>query len=646
MADDRPPTGITGMPIERPLPRKASELGSVPPPAPTNVGSRRDAREIGVVALILATMAAAVAGLLLTAVQSITYDNAGRVAEALGVVTLLGATLLSAKLDTLRHLRAGSTGGHAYDLLRGARRLRVVSMLLQLLEVASAVALVLLLADAAGLLELAFDRGVIENGLIVLSAALGIAGAAALGQSLRTPVEALRTPMATVVAGLAIGAAVGLGLAGAAAAVGGIHFLDAWVKLRPADAGALTLAGFLSVAFALVRLRRLPTLTNLIWAESGRDRGRPLGAGRASAVFVPAILAFALMIVVFLLFLLFGIGVGDVLLSAGRNPLLLGILVFLVVALLASLAIAFALARSARGDTALYKILPDAEVRRRRWILATSGVLSGLLILLAVASFLGYLPKAGWIHFLCFGLLIGLGPYGFYRAREHNRVRRLEERFPDFLRDIASGHKGGLTLHQAAAISAKGEYGDLTPEVRKMADQLSWNVSFAEALQRFSDRVQTPLVQRAVSLILQADRSGGSTTDVLLTAAKDAREIKNLENERRQTMSLYTIVVYITFFVFLGVAAVLYGQFAPQIVESSHAVQTLSNESGGGSVQGLTGNALSLDQYQLFYFMAAVVQGVGDGIVAGLLGTGKAVLGLRHSFLMVAVSYIVFAFLL
>jgi flagellar protein FlaJ len=630
-------------------PPTASPLPGFGAPPPTHLHApplsrRRHPRELAVVALLVLSVALAVAGLGLTAVQAESFDRAGSVAETASVLALLGAALSSVSLDTLRHLRAARTGGHTYDVLRGTRRLRMVSMLLQLLEVTATIVLALLLANAGHFIDLAFSQAVVENGLAVLSAALCIAGAAALDQSLRTPVEGLRTPLSSVLAGLAIGAAIGLGAVGAAAALGGAHVLDAWVHLGPHDAAALVLAASLAIAFALVRLRRLPTLTNLVWAQSGRDPGRPLGAGRASAVFVPAILAFALMIVVFLLFLLFGIGVGDVLLSAGRNPLLLGVLLFLVVALLACLVVAFALARSARGDTALYKILPGAEVRRRRLILGSSGLLAFFFALGAAASFLGYLPRAGWIHFLCFALLAGLGPYGFYRAREHNRIRRLEERFPDFLRDIASGHKGGLTLHQAAAISAKGEYGDLTPEVRKMADQLSWNVSFSEALQRFSDRVQTPLVQRAVSLILQADRSGGATTDVLLTAAKDAREIKNLENERRTTMSLYTIVVYITFFVFLGVAAVLYGQFAPQIVASSRAVQELG--AAGTGVHGLSGNALALDQYQLFYFMAAVVQAVGDGVVAGLLGTGKAVLGLRHSFIMVAVSYVVFAFLL
>ena len=50
-----------------------------------------------------------------------------------------------------------------------------------------------------------------------------------------------------------------------------------------------------------------------------------------------------------------------------------------------------------------------------------------------------------------------------------------------FLRDVAASHRGGLTLTASVQIAAKGEYGELTPEIRKMADQLSWNVPFNEA---------------------------------------------------------------------------------------------------------------------------------------------------------------------
>ncbi len=598
--------------------------------------------EVLALALLWAAAILAAGGALAVAILPDRFGVSGRLAEALGLLVAAGAIAASGGITTLRHMRAGSSGGRIYDAMRGQRRLRFASAFVQLLEIFAGIVVVIRAADALGIAEVAIDPDVVGNGVRALLATLALACAAALVQSLRTPLQRARTPLALVLGSLGLGTAAALAALSAATALGRAGFLDPWVKLDLADTGIIALGGYVALAFALVRVRSLPTLTWIFFEDTGADQGRAPGAGRASAVLVPAVLAFALMLVVFLLFLLFGLGVGDLLVAVESNPLLLGVLAFLLLALLSSLGIAFTLARTAKGDQALYKVLPDAEVRRIRMLLTASAVLSAGFGLLAVLSWAGVLDDRIWLHALCLSLLSGLGPYGFYAAREHGRVRRLEERFPDFLRDIASSHKGGLTLHQAASIAARGEYGDLTPEVRKMADQLSWNVSFSEALERFAQRVHTPLVQRAVSLILQADRSGGSTTDVLLAAAKDAREIKNLENERRTTMGLYTVVVYITFFVFLSVAAILYGQFAPQIVAASQSVGQLSDT----EVAGLGGQALRLEQYQLFYFLAAVVQGLGDGIVAGLLGSGRAVLGLRHGFVMVLVSYITFAFLL
>lgn len=560
--------------------------------------------------------------------------GAGLVAAVLGLAAL-GTSL---NLGTLRHLHAEVSGGRVYDLMRGARSLRLAAVLLQFVSFAAWLLVAMRVLSRFGIGP-DLEAPVVERALLVLVAAVGMSGALAHLQSLRTPTIRDRSVPTWIVLGLAAGFALVTAVVGLLA-LGGERPTVGSLDWEKDDVAFLALAAHAALAVALRRSRGLPSTSSLMADLPTTERGTA-PVNRAKAVLVPTILAFALLLVVFLLVLLFGIGVGELLTTVERNPLLLGALLFLVVALLGSLAVAVLLSRSAERDAPLYARLPDRKMRQVRWLLAVSGTVGGVLGVLAVLAMADVLPKAAALHLVCLALLVALGPYGFYAAREANRVRRLEERFPDFLRDIASSHKGGLTLHQSVTIAARGEYGPLTPEVRKMADQLSWNVSFHEALERFGQRVETPLVQRAANLILQADRSGGSTTDVLLAAARDAREIKNLENERRQTMGLYTVVVYITFFVFLAVAATLYGQFAPAIVESTRAVQ-------GSSIQSDSiGQAtLSLRDYQLFYFVAAIVQAVGDGLVAGLLGNGKASLGLRHAFIMVLATYVTFILLL
>lgn len=553
---------------------------------------------------------------------------------------LLGAISISVSLpiDTLRHLRADVTGGTIYDRARGARSLRLVAVLLQFLIFAAFVVIALRGLSRVGMGP-DLEGPLMDRALLMLAAALGTVAALSHLQSLRTPTVRDRSVPTWIVFGLGVACALSsvligvLALLGQEPAVGSLDWEDD-------DVASVAVFGYTLMAIAMRRSRGLPSTATLLQETSAGEHGTG-GVSRTKAIVIPTILAFALLLVVFLLILLFGIGIGDLVTTVGGNPLLLGALVFLVVALLGSLGLAMLLSRSAERDQPLYAKLPDRKVRQIRFILVASGIAAGVFAILAFLSFQGSLPEDLGLHFACAALLVALGPYGFYIAREWNRIRRLEERFPDFLRDIASSHKGGLTLHQSVTIAARGEYGPLTPEVRKMADQLSWNVSFHEALERFGERVETPLVQRATNLILQADRSGGSTTDVLLAAARDAREIKNLENERRQTMSLYTIVVYITFFVFLAVAATLYGQFAPAIVDSTQAVQ-------GSTLQGsdIGQSTLSLRDYQVFYFVAAIVQAVGDGIVGGLLGSGRATLGLRHAFIMVLATYVTFILLL
>ncbi|PIV70246.1 MAG: secretion system protein, partial [Euryarchaeota archaeon CG01_land_8_20_14_3_00_38_12] len=41
-----------------------------------------------------------------------------------------------------------------------------------------------------------------------------------------------------------------------------------------------------------------------------------------------------------------------------------------------------------------------------------------------------------------------------------------------------------------------------------------------------------------------------------------------------------------------------------------------------------------------------VVQGIGNGIVGGLMGEGKIVSGMRHAFIMVLIAWLIFVFVI
>ena len=261
----------------------------------------------------------------------------------------------------------------------------------------------------------------------------------------------------------------------------------------------------------------------------------------------------------------------------------------------------------------------------------------GLLIQFGAITTLGPLEvdRKFATDFFVFGILFGIGPYGWYQGREARRIEAIDTKFPEFLRDLAESQRSGMTLTEAVLTASKGQYGELTGDIRKMAAQIEWGVSFSDALLRFSSRVNTPLIGRTVSLVIEASNAGGNVVDVLTAAADDAREIQQIVKERKQSMSIYVMIINIAFAVFIGVIAVLNAQFIPEVAKAV-------SKADGVSIGGLNFRAFDEDDFKILFFHAAVIQGLGGGLVGGVMSGGKLIHGLRHSFILIVIAWVLF----
>tara|TARA_B100001113_G_C21100946_1_gene618718 strand:+ start:117 stop:1355 length:1239 start_codon:yes stop_codon:yes gene_type:complete len=240
-------------------------------------------------------------------------------------------------------------------------------------------------------------------------------------------------------------------------------------------------------------------------------------------------------------------------------------------------------------------------------------------------------PEISAIDYVVFGVISLFLPYGIYGYRRDQIRARVEEKFPDFLRDLAEYWKGGLSMTVAIQTLAKGEYGNLNDEVNKMSSQISWGVAFGEVLEMFTERVTSPIVTRAVRMVDEANRAGGRISDILLAASYDAREIKALETERRQEVGSYVTVIYASFFVYLGIILVLASTFIPAIVDSSAA----TGGSGSMSIGNLTIREMNEVWISTVFLYSLIIQGTGMGMAAGFMSTGKLYSALlRASFLL------------
>jgi archaeal flagellar protein FlaJ len=268
-------------------------------------------------------------------------------------------------------------------------------------------------------------------------------------------------------------------------------------------------------------------------------------------------------------------------------------------------------------------------------VFALAFIFIGLLTLIGRLH-IGFLTGPDWF---IVGLMAFMGPVGIIRGREDRRIREIEERLPDFLRDVAEGGRFGMTLAKSIVSASKGKYGKLTPEIRRMASQIQWGVSATEALALFSERVQTPLVNRTAALIIKASTAGGNVADVLELVATDTKDMHLIQKERRASMAAYTSVIYIAFGVFLVTVLILQSTFLAQmqaVGEQTSALQATQGGQGlpGGGVQGATISAALIPAIKDVYFYAAIVHAIGDGVLAGVIQAGKFSAGLLHAFVM------------
>jgi flagellar protein FlaJ len=238
--------------------------------------------------------------------------------------------------------------------------------------------------------------------------------------------------------------------------------------------------------------------------------------------------------------------------------------------------------------------------------------------------------------FTVFAVLIAIVPVALLDLKEGFRVSNLENALPNFFRDLAGMNDSGMTLPHAVHLVAGAEYGTLTPHIRKLDNEMSWGIGFVDALYRFGKGLGTSLADRSVDLIAKASRAGGDVSEVLRAAAKDTFEVVNLQQERANNMIIYVIIVLVSFAVFLFVIAILVSSF----------LTTMAAAGASASAAGASGfmGKIDLFLYKRLFSHAAMLQGFFSGLVAGQMGEGRFIAGLKYSAMMLLIAWVTFRF--
>lgn len=279
--------------------------------------------------------------------------------------------------------------------------------------------------------------------------------------------------------------------------------------------------------------------------------------------------------------------------------------------------------------------MPKVERRTKKIAAAASIAVASAIILF------GYLRVSGYFDigfslglslddFVFFGLIAAITPPAILDYADYRWRKGIDEHLPDLFRSIVQAQEVGMTLPNALEEAAKRDYGPLTSELKRMTVQISWGASFEDALLAFGKRVGTVLTQRTVPMIIEASRAGGRVEKVFDPMGKFIQTTIMLEKERKTQTRPYIAIIYVALFVFLFTIVLLFKTFF----------------TSGEGVPLLSTPTMAPTEMQRIFFHLSLIQGFFGGLVAGKMGEGSMSAGLKHSLVMMLLSFVALKFFL
>ncbi|MEM5801153.1 MAG: type II secretion system F family protein [Candidatus Aenigmatarchaeota archaeon] len=234
---------------------------------------------------------------------------------------------------------------------------------------------------------------------------------------------------------------------------------------------------------------------------------------------------------------------------------------------------------------------------------------------------------------LVIAIVVAISPIAIFKYAELNKIRSLEDQFPQFMNDLVEAVRSGMSLPQAVSVVSKNDYGNLNPYIKKLNAQLEWGIPFTKAFASFTRSTKSKLIARIGATIIESHEYGGNLTDVFESISNTTVEIERLREERKLFLNSQIVSGYIIFFVFLAVIIGLQKYLVPTLTEIS--MKQLVTE------QKVENKQLQLE-YKSIFRNLIIIQGFFAGLSIGKMSEGELLNGIKHSLFMIILGLLIF----
>lgn len=262
------------------------------------------------------------------------------------------------------------------------------------------------------------------------------------------------------------------------------------------------------------------------------------------------------------------------------------------------------------------------------------GIISALVII--AISFLIYGTRF-FLMLIGTGVVVGVLPFVLTTIQESRESTEKEQMFIEFSRNLVESVKAGTPISKSIVNMKDRPYGVLSPHIKKLATQIYLGIPLTESLQIFAKDVDNRTISRAITLIGQAEKSGGEIGGILESVAGAVNTSDKLKKERKAAISTLVAEGYIIFLVFMVIVLVMQYKIIPML-------SGIQNVGAVGEQLGVSSNLGGVEtEISSSFLYLIMIQGFFSGLIIGKLSEGNLKSGVKHSFALMFISYMISA---
>ncbi|MEM0379374.1 MAG: type II secretion system F family protein [Nanopusillaceae archaeon] len=248
------------------------------------------------------------------------------------------------------------------------------------------------------------------------------------------------------------------------------------------------------------------------------------------------------------------------------------------------------------------------------------------IILLFIFYFIflniGYSLEDALVTSLVLSTLPTLLYYSYVSKKEEIK----ENNFFRFSMDLIDLLRSGLPLPVALSYLEKSDYGPLSRAVKNFSARIDWGVGIVESFEMFSEECNNKTISKIVKNIINLYKSGGELDKSLEATIKSIKEIRKLKKQRESLLFENVIHSYVVFFFFLITALIIIVFLVPFLDISS--------------LEGK--NKIRVEDINSNLYLISIIQSFFSGLAIGKMYKGSYKAGIKHSFILLFFTLVVF----